>query len=293
MTDSDVIRVWLVDGVVRHVEPAGVDAQGWVAERAESAVDDLGAVPMVAVAEIPVAGGEAAVRPVDPIRGVGTSGSVAKAINPALERAMATRPGRTNPLTIDAPAVVLLAVRLRSRGTRAEIASTAAALASAPIPALRSIVDSLQQDGMLRTRGEAERISLTPAGTARLGSWMAESTDQVGRDRVEETYREFLPVNRDFLSAVSAWQTGARSDSGAAVITLRSLVARITPTLGSLSEMLPRFICYRPRFDRALGRSEGRPEWLDSPVRDSVHTVWFELHEHLLAALGRSRAEER
>ena len=32
---------------------------------------------------------------------------------------------------------------------------------------------------------------------------------------------------------------------------------------------------------------------LDAPGLDSIHTVWFELHEHLLASLGRARVDER
>ena len=35
------------------------------------------------------------------------------------------------------------------------------------------------------------------------------------------------------------------------------------------------------------------PAWVDAPGLDSIHTVWFELHEHLLASLGRSRVDER
>ena len=33
-------------------------------------------------------------------------------------------------------------------------------------------------------------------------------------------------------------------------------------------------------------------EWITSPTRDSIHTIWFELHEHLLATLGRDRTTE-
>ena len=33
-------------------------------------------------------------------------------------------------------------------------------------------------------------------------------------------------------------------------------------------------------------------EWFTKPVIDSYHTVWFELHEDLLATLGIERASE-
>jgi len=292
MTARGIVRVWLVDGVVRHVEPADATTDERVAEAAESTVDRLGPVPMVAVVDLPVDGSEAVVRSVDRLHELVDSGPAAEAIAPALAHALAIRPGRPVPLTIDAPALALLAVRLRSRGIGREVASTAASLASTPIQGFDAIVESLRLDGLVRSRGEAGRISLTPAGAARLELLMAEATDGVGRSRVEVIYQEFLPVNREFLSAVSALQSGSRINGDVAVLTLRSLVDRTGPMLVSLSGMLPRFMGYLPRFDRALGRAEHRPEWLDSPVCDSVHTVWFELHEHLLAALGRTRTEE-
>jgi len=186
-----------------------------------------------------------------------------------------------------------LTVRLRSRGTESDIASTAAALASAPIPGIATIIASLANGGLVRSRGEAERISLTIAGTARLDGLMAESADGAGRGDIEAIYREFLVLNRAFLSVVSVWQTGARTTGEVAGQALRSLVDQAAPILVALSRMQPRFMGYMPRFDRALGRAEHRSRWLDSPVLDSVHTVWFELHEHLLATLGRSRTDEQ
>jgi pyruvate,orthophosphate dikinase len=39
--------------------------------------------------------------------------------------------------------------------------------------------------------------------------------------------------------------------------------------------------------------ADGSHEWIARPTIDSYHTVWFELHEHLLATLGRTRTDER
>jgi hypothetical protein len=38
---------------------------------------------------------------------------------------------------------------------------------------------------------------------------------------------------------------------------------------------------------RRVDRGERR--WVDAPRIDSCHTVWFELHEDLLASLGLER----
>jgi len=293
MTRSGLVTLWLLDGVVRHRQSSDSDLSDQVDEAAQAAVDNLGAVPMIAVVEVNLDGFGAVVRSINRPDDLGDTGPVAEAVAPALKRALAIRPDRSRPLTIEATAVVLLAVRLRSRGTESDIASTAAALASAPIPGIATIIASLANDGLVRSRGEAKRISLTVAGTARLDALMAESADGAGRGDIEVIYREFLVLNRAFLSVVSAWQTGAQSTGDAAGAALRSLVDQAAPILVSLSRTLPRFRGYLPRFDRALGRAEGRTDWLDSPVLDSVHTVWFELHEHLLATLGRSRTDEQ
>lgn len=50
---------------------------------------------------------------------------------------------------------------------------------------------------------------------------------------------------------------------------------------------------FRSRLTRAFERvREGDHAWLTSPRLDSYHSVWFELHEHLIRLAGRSRAEE-
>ena len=60
------------------------------------------------------------------------------------------------------------------------------------------------------------------------------------------------------------------------------------------SEALARFGGYRGRLSNALARArEGGVDWVTRPVIDSYHTVWFELHEDLLATLGRTRSAER
>ncbi len=38
--------------------------------------------------------------------------------------------------------------------------------------------------------------------------------------------------------------------------------------------------------------TEGERDWFTKPTIDSYHSVWFELHEDLLATLGLERAKE-
>ena len=74
---------------------------------------------------------------------------------------------------------------------------------------------------------------------------------------------------------------------------LAVLDQRITEVLGPLAEVLSRFDNYPPRFTLALEKVlSGDLDWLTKPIMPSYHTVWFELHEDLLATLGIDRASE-
>jgi hypothetical protein len=114
----------------------------------------------------------------------------------------------------------------------------------------------------------------------------------------------FETVNAQLLETMSAWQqvtVGGRkvandhtdADYDGKVITrIDRLVQRLQPLLDALAAHDPRFATYGRRFAAALdGIDQGDHELVSSPVRDSVHTVWFEFHEDLLRTLGRDRTE--
>jgi len=68
----------------------------------------------------------------------------------------------------------------------------------------------------------------------------------------------------------------------------------VQPICADLAGLLDRFDGYGPRLATALERtSGGEPDWFTKPTIDSYHTIWFELHEDLLATLGRQRSQER
>jgi len=68
---------------------------------------------------------------------------------------------------------------------------------------------------------------------------------------------------------------------------------RVRPVTADLREVLERFGRYGERLRNALEKVvAGEREWFTKPVIDSYHTVWFELHEDLLATLGIERASE-
>lgn len=126
------------------------------------------------------------------------------------------------------------------------------------------------------------------------------------RQLVTQIYHDFLPTNRKFLELCTSWQT--RTVGGQIIINDHTdpsydalIISRlhvshdeITNTCDALSELLNRFKNYRTRFSHALCHIvEGDYDWFTKLTIDSYHTIWFELHEDLLATLGRHRTQEQ
>ena len=180
--------------------------------------------------------------------------------------------------------LVLLATRLRSRAASAAIGATDELLGGDPATFDERLA-AAETLGQLRIRGEEARRSLTAAGEAELAAHLGVETDAVGRADLTTAYEAFLPLNRAFLAAVQM--------SEVPLDALREMVGDLEPILEALTAALPRFHAYADRLRTALDLALMDPEWVAAPTRDSVHTIWFELHEHLLATLGRDRTQER
>jgi len=74
---------------------------------------------------------------------------------------------------------------------------------------------------------------------------------------------------------------------------LADLHAAAAPMLAAAAAQLPRLHRYAQRLTSALANAQaGQTGYICSPVLDSYHTIWFELHEELITAAGRTRAEE-
>ncbi len=135
---------------------------------------------------------------------------------------------------------------------------------------------------------------------------MADELDASGhRALVQGCYDRFLGLNGQMLAVCTRWQVKDQdaqelndhtdADYDAAVMAeLAELDAGVQPICAELAAALPRFANYAPRFDLALDKLRaGELEWFTKPVMESYHTVWFELHEDLLATLGINRADEK
>jgi hypothetical protein len=148
--------------------------------------------------------------------------------------------------------------------------------------------------------------TLTPAGRAEHERLLAREADAAeARPAVEDAYADFRRLNPGVLEACSRWQVRdlggrpVRNDHAdpaydrAVVGQLTALHARATPVCARLGAALDRYRPYGPRLGFAVERVRaGDTDYFTKPVLPSYHTVWFELHEDLLATLGLDRSSE-
>jgi hypothetical protein len=168
------------------------------------------------------------------------------------------------------------------------------------------LVDAQRRGQVVERTGRLCGWSLTVEGRREGERLLAEElTHRDARGVVERSYAEFLTFNRRFLEVCTAWQLRpgpggdvpndhSDPDHDAQVLAgLEELHGRVISVVRDLASVLERFGQYAPRFEAALERvRQNDVDWFTKPLIDSYHTVWFELHEDLLATLGRTRAEE-
>ncbi len=179
-----------------------------------------------------------------------------------------------------------------------------AAALEVEVDAVAPIVDRLVTAGDL---APAKPVGFRPsdAGRTRAAALLASDRDQLGVEFARAALVTFQPFDTRMKNAVTDWQlrldgtervpndhTHARWDA--------SVVERLAASgsdaeiwLAELSLRLPRLQRYASRLAAALARvrdEDGR--FVASPRVDSLHGIWFELHEDLIRLAGSSRAEE-
>ena len=158
----------------------------------------------------------------------------------------------------------------------------------------------LTEQGLVMLKGPITMP--TPEGTAVVAGLLRLPQGSAEERDLDKLFDSFLPVNRRLRDACSAWQThpdGTPNDhsDGAYDDKVRDMLdevhSAIGPVLRRMAVVEPRLAGYRPRLQMALDKfDDGESNWLCSPLMDSYHTVWMQLHQELILMLGLTRADD-
>lgn len=199
---------------------------------------------------------------------------------------------------------VLLELRLKGFSSQDDLAPSLALDADD----VGRILSGLAADGLAAHReGSLGGWVLSAAGRRECENLAARQLDATGtRTRIEDAYARFLSLNPSLLDLCTRWQLReidgvlVANDHGdpiydtGVIDRLAQLHRDALAVCEDLADVLERFGAYGPRLARAFQLvRDGETDWFDKPLIDSYHTVWFELHENLLATLGIERGGDR
>jgi pyruvate,orthophosphate dikinase len=148
-------------------------------------------------------------------------------------------------------------------------------------------------------------LNVGAPGRTWLQATLTAERERVDRSTAEQLYRAFMTLDGRFKSLVMDWQVrvvnGQRvandhSDPaydaaiGERLATFHQDAMLLVPDIVALTARLRPFGIRLARAAAAI--SAGDRSMIASPLKDSYHTVWFELHEELIHLAGRDRASE-
>ena len=179
---------------------------------------------------------------------------------------------------------VLNAVHLRKIATPDVVRE----ISGLPAEEIGRLIDHAVAAGQIEDVGGMYMLS--NAGTSALLTGYRDRYESLRTDAdVLAWYERFERINKQFLEAISAWQTDGGADPSRLDKLLR-LVERLVKAFDLITPTLPRYARYRNRFQAAMDRVDhGETEFVSSPTADSIHNIWFELHEDILTVIGRPR----
>ncbi|WAJ43442.1 MarR family transcriptional regulator [Mycobacterium sp. Aquia_216] len=189
---------------------------------------------------------------------------------------------------------VLQAVRLKGRVGEEDLIAT---LDEDPTEVAATLTD-LTAAGLLI---QNKTLRVSPEGRERLNLLLAEERSEIDHNALAKSYDDFRAVNSTFKALVSDWQIKDGqpnphddADYDTAVLNrLDDVHEQVSPIVAAVTALVPRLSAYGKKLAAALGKVKaGDTAWLARPIIDSYHTVWFELHEELIAASGLTREEE-
>lgn len=190
---------------------------------------------------------------------------------------------------------LLQVMRVKGRATHAALGAAVEADTTAAIATLMAA-------GLVEETKLGYRV--TELGSNRVDELYAREREQAG-PVIDDVYESFAPINDDVKQIVTDWQMrpvgghltindhSDRRHDESVIARLRRADAKASTALAPLTITLSRFDVYPRRLRRALALvGDGDHSMLATPLKDSYHTVWFELHEELIILSGRNRADE-
>lgn len=199
--------------------------------------------------------------------------------------------------------LALLGLRLKGFADAAAVADVVGAAETDIAAALEAAAG----EGLVRYNEERGVYLLDPTSGRPEGErLLGEQLDAAGvREDLIACYRDFLTLNQSMLQLCTDWQVKAIGDEQVLndheddeydqeiIGRLVDLDDSLRKILTRLRALLDRYGSYVIRFRGALDKLlAGELQYFTKPIIASYHTVWFELHEDLLATLGIDRATE-
>ena len=223
---------------------------------------------------------------------------VGKSLRREVRDRMVMAAGRTNML--DPSQLTLHALTLRQLGSAAQLAE----VTGQPEAGVDSSLEKAVGDGyVIAARGS---FMIAPPGRDLLDAVYPEAFAALRADPAVTAAMDSFEtgVNKQVLHLTTDWQTmevgGQRvpNDHGdpgydeKIIDKLGRVIDKTAQVLAPIADADPLTSRFLDRLGTALTRAEGGETDYVSGVRvDSVHTVWFQLHEHLLRLTGRERPE--
>ena len=207
-------------------------------------------------------------------------------------------PGSGSPLASDDVVRLLL---IRGSASVAQLSDALLATADDVQP----IVDELVSGGRAEVAGD--QVHPTAQVKIRGAAAFEAERGAAGLDSAQSgaMLEQFHAFDARMKDLVTAWQV--RDVAGEQVLNdhtdldydrrltgdLNALHSEVAEWLDPLASRLRAFSAYRTRLAHALELARaGDQRYVASPRVDSYHTVWFELHEHLIRLAGRKRTDE-
>lgn len=205
---------------------------------------------------------------------------------------------RARPRSVPTAVAVVRAVQLRGRATHEALATMLAC----------------EDEEVVRALGSAPggAVVSTPAGLTVSDAgrrWLAArlADERAGADGAAgaRLHARFASVDAEVKAVITSWQLRERggppvvndhSDHAydrRVVAALGRVHARALPLASSAAHELERLAPFPIRLERAhRAVAAGDHRMIATPLVDSYHTIWFELHEEVLHLAGRRRADE-